>query len=37
MPRSTALARRDEPGQLSPTQEQAAELLARGQRAGDVA
>ena len=37
MARSTALARREEPVQLTQTQEQAAELLARGRRVGDVA
>ena len=37
MPRSTALARREDPAQLTPTQEQAAALLARGRRVGDVA
>ena len=37
MPRSTALARREDPAQLTEAQEQAAALLAGGRRAGDVA
>ncbi len=37
MTRSTALARREELAQLTPAEEQAADLLARGWRVGDVA